>query len=139
MYFERVLTYLSDRYCFDPLRVHAVGLSNGGEMVYRLACEMSDRIASIAVISGAFTNSLLSGCLVPCAAGDPYHMRCYSADAAAGCAAPHQPPTPLVYSCTNQVRRVPLLAIHGALDDALPISGGRHSSVPVLQNRKCNG
>jgi polyhydroxybutyrate depolymerase len=33
----------------DPLRIFATGMSNGGQMVYRLACELSDRLAAIAV------------------------------------------------------------------------------------------
>lgn len=33
----------------DPSRIYATGMSNGGQMVYRLACELSDRIAAIAV------------------------------------------------------------------------------------------
>ncbi len=36
----------------DPKRVFATGISNGGMMCYRLAAEMSDRIAAIAPISG---------------------------------------------------------------------------------------
>ncbi len=39
----------------DPVRVHAAGLSNGGMMCYRLAAEMSDRIASIAPVAGTNT------------------------------------------------------------------------------------
>src|SRR5262249_9332828 len=33
----------------DPDRIFAAGFSNGGRMAYRLACELSDRIAAIAV------------------------------------------------------------------------------------------
>jgi polyhydroxybutyrate depolymerase len=36
----------------DPKRVFATGISNGGMMCYRLAAELSDRIAAIAPISG---------------------------------------------------------------------------------------
>lgn len=36
-------------YNVDPKKVYATGHSNGGMMSYRLACEMSDRIAAIAV------------------------------------------------------------------------------------------
>lgn len=36
----------------DPRRVFATGMSNGGMMAYRLASEMSDRIAAIAPVSG---------------------------------------------------------------------------------------
>ncbi len=39
-------------YCVDPARVHATGFSNGGFMAHRLGCELSDRVASIAVVAG---------------------------------------------------------------------------------------
>ncbi len=35
----------------DPQRVYATGFSNGAIMVYRLACELSDRIAAIGPVS----------------------------------------------------------------------------------------
>jgi len=37
----------------DEKRVYACGMSNGGMMCYRLAAEMSDRIAAIAPVAGA--------------------------------------------------------------------------------------
>jgi polyhydroxybutyrate depolymerase len=36
----------------DPKRVYATGMSNGGMMCYRLASELSDRIAAIAPVAG---------------------------------------------------------------------------------------
>jgi polyhydroxybutyrate depolymerase len=39
----------------DPNRVYAVGMSNGGQMVYRLACELSDRLAAVAVCACGMT------------------------------------------------------------------------------------
>ena len=36
----------------DPRRIYAAGMSNGGMMSYRLAAEMSDRIAAIAAVGG---------------------------------------------------------------------------------------
>ena len=36
----------------DPKRVYATGMSNGGMMCYRLASELSDRIAAVAPVSG---------------------------------------------------------------------------------------
>jgi polyhydroxybutyrate depolymerase len=35
----------------DPRRIYATGLSNGGMMAYRLACEASDLVAAIAPVS----------------------------------------------------------------------------------------
>lgn len=37
----------------DPDRIHLMGHSNGGFMSYRMACGLSDRIASIASLAGA--------------------------------------------------------------------------------------
>jgi polyhydroxybutyrate depolymerase len=37
----------------DPDRIYATGISNGGQMAYRLAAEMSDRIAAIAPVAGS--------------------------------------------------------------------------------------
>ena len=39
----------------DPKRVFVTGMSNGGMMAHRLACEISDRIAAVASVSGALT------------------------------------------------------------------------------------
>lgn len=41
----------------DSRRVYATGLSNGAFMAYRLACELSDRIAAIAPIAGVMVTS----------------------------------------------------------------------------------
>lgn len=45
---------LAKRYCIDPKRVFATGMSNGGFLSNRLGCELSDRIAAIAPVSGVF-------------------------------------------------------------------------------------
>jgi polyhydroxybutyrate depolymerase len=37
----------------DPKRVYVTGMSNGGMMTYRLACELSDKIAAAAPVAGA--------------------------------------------------------------------------------------
>lgn len=54
-----MLDRLEAALCIDSKRVYATGLSNGGFMVHRLACEAADRIAAIASVSG--TNAFL-GC-----------------------------------------------------------------------------
>lgn len=43
---------VSARYPIDPKRVYATGFSNGAQMSYRLALELSERIAAIATMSG---------------------------------------------------------------------------------------
>ncbi len=44
---------LAARYNIDRTRIYANGLSNGGGMSYRLACQLADRIAAAGSVSGA--------------------------------------------------------------------------------------
>jgi polyhydroxybutyrate depolymerase len=47
----------------DPRRIFVAGMSNGAQMVYRLAAELADRIAAVAAVAG------------PMGAGDPRPAR----------------------------------------------------------------
>jgi len=49
---SRLLDELGTLARLDAKRIYATGLSNGGMMCYRLAAELSDRIAAIAPVSG---------------------------------------------------------------------------------------
>jgi polyhydroxybutyrate depolymerase len=49
---REILDSLEREACVDRSRVHAVGMSNGGFFAQRLACELSDRVASIASVAG---------------------------------------------------------------------------------------
>jgi polyhydroxybutyrate depolymerase len=51
-YTAALLDDLSKSLNIDAKRVFATGISNGAMMSYRLACELSDRIAAIAPVSG---------------------------------------------------------------------------------------
>ncbi len=48
---EDLIEKVSSEYCVDLNRVYSTGLSNGGYMSYRLACEMADRFAAIAPVA----------------------------------------------------------------------------------------
>jgi polyhydroxybutyrate depolymerase len=47
-----LLALLGNQYCLDPRRIYATGMSNGGFMSHRLACEMSDVFAAVAPVAG---------------------------------------------------------------------------------------
>ncbi|MFO0893076.1 MAG: PHB depolymerase family esterase [Isosphaeraceae bacterium] len=51
-YVEKLLDDLDSVVNVDPARIYATGMSNGAMMCYRLAAELSDRIAAIAPIAG---------------------------------------------------------------------------------------
>lgn len=48
-----LLDDLAERIAYDPARVYATGLSNGAMMSYRLAAELSDRVAAVAPVAGS--------------------------------------------------------------------------------------
>ncbi len=79
--------------CIDPSRVYATGHSNGGMMSYRLACELSDRIAAVAVSAGSLTNIDFT-----------------------------QNPPAEVFAC-EPLRPVPVLHVHGLQDLCVPYDG----------------
>jgi len=57
-FIRKLIDAISARYPVDPGRVFATGISNGGMMAYRLACDLSDRIAAIGPVAASM--------LVPC-------------------------------------------------------------------------
>jgi polyhydroxybutyrate depolymerase len=54
-FIEAILSELGSTVNIDPKRIYAVGASNGGEFVYRLACDMSDTFAAIAPVGSSMT------------------------------------------------------------------------------------
>lgn len=52
-YLTAVLDDVQGQYNVDPKRVYAVGHSNGGFMSYRLACDITPRLAAIVSLAGA--------------------------------------------------------------------------------------
>jgi polyhydroxybutyrate depolymerase len=46
----------------DPKKIYATGISNGGFMTQRLACELSDRITAFASVASTFAAPLQSTC-----------------------------------------------------------------------------
>ncbi len=49
-----LIAHLEALYTIDPKRIYATGISNGGGMTNRLACDMANVIAAIAPDSGAY-------------------------------------------------------------------------------------
>ncbi len=57
-----LLNTLEATYKIDPNRVYSTGMSNGGFMSYALACDLNDRIAAIASVTGDMIQSNLNAC-----------------------------------------------------------------------------
>ena len=54
-FISNLIDTLSKNLAVDLNRVYATGMSNGGFMSYRLACELSDKIAAIAPVSASMS------------------------------------------------------------------------------------
>ncbi len=53
LFVSTVLDHVAESYSIDQSRVWVMGHSNGGMMAYRLACDLSEKITAIAVVTGA--------------------------------------------------------------------------------------
>lgn len=61
-FISHLIDYLHLTYNVDLSRVYATGMSNGGFMSYHLACELSDRIAAIASVTGTMSHEEIANC-----------------------------------------------------------------------------
>jgi polyhydroxybutyrate depolymerase len=93
----------------DHRRVFATGLSNGGYMSFRLACEASDLFAAVAPGAGAVGINSIGGGTNP--ASD--------------------------FTACNPSQRVSVLEIHGTLDGLVPYSLQAPSLALVSGNNGC--
>jgi len=61
-FFAALINHLDEKYTIDRARVYATGISNGGFMSYRLACDLSDQIAGIAAVTANLSDELAANC-----------------------------------------------------------------------------
>lgn len=57
-----LLDKIEAEYSIDKKRIYSTGFSNGGFFSYKLACELSDRIAAIASVAGSVTRGQFENC-----------------------------------------------------------------------------
>lgn len=55
-FLRTAIASLEKQYPIDSARIFAAGISNGGMMAYRTACELSDQIAAIAPVAAALNS-----------------------------------------------------------------------------------
>ena len=53
-FISELIDKLAGRYNIDPARIYANGFSNGGGMSFVLSCQLSERIAAIGSVAGAY-------------------------------------------------------------------------------------
>jgi polyhydroxybutyrate depolymerase len=66
-FIDALIDTLQNEYAIDLDRVYACGMSNGGFMSFKLACELSQRIAAVASVTGVVSDSTALNCTPPVA------------------------------------------------------------------------
>jgi len=61
-FLNALIDKISLDYNIDLNRVYSMGMSNGGFMSYQLACQLSDKIAAIASVTGSMNESQIETC-----------------------------------------------------------------------------
>ncbi len=61
-FIEALIDSLASEYNLDLDRIYSTGMSNGGFMSYTLACELSNRIAAIASVTGSMNENQPASC-----------------------------------------------------------------------------
>jgi len=62
-FIDVMLDEIYKNYSFDLSKVYAIGMSIGGFMSYTLACDLSDRVAAIASVTGGMTANSIAQCM----------------------------------------------------------------------------
>jgi polyhydroxybutyrate depolymerase len=61
-FIANLIDSLKQTYNIDTTAIYSTGMSNGGFMSYELACQLSERIAAVASVTGSITNAHLPLC-----------------------------------------------------------------------------
>ncbi len=62
VFIASLIDQLSKNYAIDANRIFVTGISNGGFMAGRLACELSNRVAAVAIVAATFVKNLQPTC-----------------------------------------------------------------------------
>ena len=61
-FLSNLIDTISSQFNINLDKIYSTGMSNGGFMSYKLACELSDKIAAVASVTGSMNESQLSSC-----------------------------------------------------------------------------
>jgi polyhydroxybutyrate depolymerase len=61
-FLSRLVDQMEREFEVDPFRIYATGMSDGGFMSGRLACELSDRIAAVAIVAASLSDTVAANC-----------------------------------------------------------------------------
>ena len=61
-FIDDIIDFMTANYRIDTDRIYSTGMSNGGFMSYHLACNLSEKIAAVASVTGSMTLETYNSC-----------------------------------------------------------------------------
>jgi polyhydroxybutyrate depolymerase len=61
-FLSALIDQLASEYKIDPARIYATGMSNGGFMSGRLACDLANRLAAVAIVAASLSQNVAKAC-----------------------------------------------------------------------------
>lgn len=61
-YSRALIDFIEAEYNIDPARIYSTGMSNGGYMSFLLACQLNEKIAAVASVTGSMTPETFNDC-----------------------------------------------------------------------------
>ena len=61
-FINEIIEFIDDEYSIDKSRIYSTGMSNGGYMSYKLACDLSSKIAAVVSVTGSLTPETFDSC-----------------------------------------------------------------------------
>ncbi len=61
-FLNEVINFLDEEYSINLKRIYSTGMSNGGYMSYKLACDLSSKIAAVVSVTGSMTPETFAEC-----------------------------------------------------------------------------
>jgi polyhydroxybutyrate depolymerase len=61
-FLSALIDKIEDEYRVDGTRIYATGMSNGGFMSARLACDLANRIAAVAIVGASLSENVANDC-----------------------------------------------------------------------------
>jgi poly(3-hydroxybutyrate) depolymerase len=127
-YAGAVITDLPKKFAADAKRVFLAGVSNGGSIVLRIACELPHLVAGVASVVGSLENRDGRSCGTDCTVWktdpDEYNVCAWNEESPGCSTSSWQGALPTIYECSAIAKKqVPLLTFHGNIDPSCNVSG----------------
>jgi len=62
-FLAQLIKTLKDKYNIDPGRIYVTGMSNGGFMTARMACDLADQVTAVGIVAASLSSNTAGACV----------------------------------------------------------------------------